>query len=322
MLGSNRLASCVYYSTEHLTNISLYSDQHLTEDSGSVEHLTADSQLFLNSDNEVTERSPTANNEPSNDQVTTGSASFNYTAVMSYDLVLYLQCPCGGNTHTYECNLQSKFRINADTPPGFWCVRLGSFAIRDLDEVRDKAINEWRLYEFDVNLEPPLKKFERNGRKTYVALVSMEQEFMVCIDKLITEMELWFGPIRDYQPYFVEVAQRDPDKPKKHHELLMFEEFSALVTEIRLIEHSSGPTDVSADQFYINGQQTFKTVWRLKLLNQQTDPLILAENHRQRAKKRKKKQTMVMMILALVTTLLGLAGIGAFLLWYNRDTIF
>ena len=35
-----------------------------------------------------------------------GSASFNYTAVMSYDLVLYLQCPCGGNTHTYECNLQ------------------------------------------------------------------------------------------------------------------------------------------------------------------------------------------------------------------------
>ena len=30
-------------------------------------------------------------------------------------------------------------------------------------QVRDKAINEWRLYEFDVNLEPPLKKFERNG---------------------------------------------------------------------------------------------------------------------------------------------------------------
>ena len=29
-----------------------------------------------------------------------------------------------------------------------------------------------------VQVEPPLKKFERNGRKTYVALVSMEQDYM------------------------------------------------------------------------------------------------------------------------------------------------
>ena len=55
-------------------------------------------------------------------------------------------------------------------------------------------------------VEPPLKKFERNGRKTYVALISLEQDHMSRLNDLIVEMEQFFGPIRDYQPYLIDVS--------------------------------------------------------------------------------------------------------------------
>ena len=63
---------------------------------------------------------------------------------------------------------------------------------------------------------------------------------------------------------------------------------------------------ISSDPFFYSGD-VFK-IWNpLHLCIKLIDPQLF---------------TQVMMILALVTTLLGLAGIGAFLLWYNRDTIF
>ena len=46
--------------------------------------------------------------------------------------------------------LQKQFRITTETEPGYWCVRLGSFAIPDLEDIKYKALNDWRMYEFDV----------------------------------------------------------------------------------------------------------------------------------------------------------------------------
>ena len=57
-----------------------------------------------------------------------------------------------------------------------------------------------------LQVEPPLKKFERHSRKSYVGLVSMEKEYMERLNVLITEMEQWFGPMRDYTPYLIEVT--------------------------------------------------------------------------------------------------------------------
>jgi len=239
---------------------------------------------------------------------------------MSYDLILYFNCGCIGKVHNFECAMQQRLRLTAETPPGFMCVRLGSFAIPDLEEIRDKALNAWRMYEFDIVVEPPLKKFERSGRKTYVALVSMEQEYMARLNDLIVEMEQWFGPILDYQPYLIDICDRDPEKPKKHPELLLFEEFSMKVTELRLIEYDSGPGE--EEPFLLDEQETFRTIWRLRLLNDQNDPIILRHKRELKMKRKKSKHTRCMVFAALFVLLLGLAGIVAFLIWYNQDDLF
>ena len=44
-----------------------------------------------------------------------------------------------------------------ETPPGYCCVKLGSFAIPDLEEIRDKALTSWRMYEFDIVVGDILK---------------------------------------------------------------------------------------------------------------------------------------------------------------------
>ncbi|KAL5248957.1 hypothetical protein ACHWQZ_G017978 [Mnemiopsis leidyi] len=253
---------------------------------------------------------------------------------MSYDLILFFNCGCSGNTHKFECSLQQRLRLTVETPPGYCCVKLGSFAIPDLEEIRDKALTSWRMYEFDIVVEPPLKKFERNGRKTYVGLISMDQEHMSRLNDLIVEMEQYFGPIRDYQPYLIDICERDPEKPKKHPELLLFDEFSLKISEVRLVEYETtrpksnspplfnNPPSPEPGPFVIDGQETFRTTWRLKLLNEKTDPAVLQQLSEIKLKKHSRRQSQCLVFSVLLVLLLGLAGIIAFLIWYNQEAIF
>ena len=78
------------------------------------------------------------------------------------------------------------------------------------------------------------------------------------------------------------MCERDPEKPKKHPELLLFEEFYLKISELRLVEYQSGPPDQKAEPdpegeepFTVDGVQTYKTVWRLRLLNESNDPVII-----------------------------------------------
>ena len=53
------------------------------------------------------------------------------------------------------------------------------------------------------------------------------------------------------------------------------------ISELRLVEYQSGPPDLEVEpeeeeeNHTVDGQQTYKTVWRLKLLNEQNDPVII-----------------------------------------------
>ena len=76
------------------------------------------------------------------------------------------------------------------------------------------------------------------------------------------------------------MCERDPEKPKKHPELLLFEEFYLKISELRLVEYQSGPPDLEVEEeeeekCIVDGLQTYKTIWRLKLLNEENDPVII-----------------------------------------------
>ena len=62
--------------------------------------------------------------------------------------------------------------------------------------------------------------------------------------------------------------------------------FLVQVSEVRLVEYESARTSSpplsptpspKPEPFVLDGQDTFRTIWRLKLLNEKTDPVVIQQ---------------------------------------------